>query len=191
MNKIDVPRSRLWLEREIESMRCDSGTTPTHLEALTSALFKGILLSDHFNSSAYPPTFYLDVERLRLFRNDLHHRIYQEISKEVLFEIVPKHSSQAQLAEAAAKLYHCVEAILSGCHGRLGANVEYIAAEIMRSVLKIEGREGQCDSDLMDFAQERLEADLRTVSPTFRKHAQDLVDSLLPQLQASVAKHAN
>jgi hypothetical protein len=190
MNKIDVPRSRLWLEREIESMSA-SGTIPTHLEALTSALFKGLLLSDHFNSSsAYPPTFYLDVERLRLFRNDLHSRIYQDISKEVLFEIVPKQASQAQFAEAAAALYHCVDTILSGCHGRLGANVEYVAAEIMRSVLKMEGREGQCDSDLLDFAQERLEADLRTQSPTFRKHAQDLVDSLLPQLQTSVAKHA-
>lgn len=187
MGKIDVQTSRSWLEREMESLTT-AESTPTHVDALTSALLKGLIFTDHFHSS-YPPTFYLDPERLRLFRGEMHAQIYQAICKEILLEMAPKQASQADLADAAAALQHCVDTILSGCHGRLGTNVEYIAAEIMRLVLLIENNPNSCDSDLMDFAQQRLEADLRTQSPTFKKHADDLVARLLPKMQACVTKH--
>ena len=100
-----------------------------------------------------------------------------------------KQATEADLAQASAALETCVTAILAGHYGRIGTNAEYIAAEIMRVVLLIERKDGQCDPDLMDTALERLENDLRTESPTFKKHAQDLVDRLLPRLQASVEQH--
>lgn len=187
MGKIDVSKSRLWLQREIEALTVP-GFVPTHLEALTSALLRGLITADHFHNS-YPQPFYLDHDRLRSLRNELQSQIYQEICKEVLFEMAPKQLSQTEREDASAALHHCVEAILSGCHGRLGTNAEYVAAEIMRLVLVMENNAGQCDPDLMDMAQQRLEMDLRTQSPTFKKHAEDLISRLLPRLQENAAKH--
>ena len=187
MNKIDIGRSRAWLNREMEMMTT-STTTPTQLEALTSALLRGLVFESHFSSS-YPPTFYLDIDRLRMLRSEMHAEIYITICKEVLVEMAGNQATEADLAEPSATLETCVTAILAGTYGRIGTNAEYIAAEIMRLVLLMERKDGQCDPDLMDRALRHLETDLRTESPTFKKHAQDLVDRLLPRLQASVEQH--
>jgi hypothetical protein len=189
MGKIDVQRSRWWLNRELEIMTTPT-TNPTHLEALTSALLKGLVFENHFHSpNTYAPTFYLDVDRLRMLRSEMHAEIYIAICKEVLVEMAGKQATEAELAQASTALETCVTAILAGHYGRIGTNAEYIATEIMRVVLLIERKDGQCDPDLMDIALQRLENDLRTESPTFKKHAQDLVDRLLPRLQASVDQH--
>ena len=187
MGKIDVPRSRLWFEHEMEALTT-AYSTPTHVEALTSALLKGLVFTDHFYHS-YPQTFYLDQERLRAFRTEIHAQIFNLVCKEVLYEMAPKQAPQTELEEAAAALENCVNSILDGCHGRIGTNVEYVAAEIMRLVLFIEKAATDCDPDLMDFAQQRLETDLRTQSPTFKKHAEDVVARILPKMQTSVTKH--
>ena len=189
MGKIDVQTSRWWLDRQLEMMTTPT-TTPTHLEALTSALLKGLVFENHFHSEAtYAPTFYLDVERLRMLRSEMHAEIYVAICKEVLVEMAGKQAREDDLAQASAALETCVTEILAGHYGRIGTNAEYIAAEIMRLVLLIERKDGQCDPDLMDNALLRLVTDLRTESPTFKKHARDLVDRLLPRLQASVDQH--
>ena len=183
MNKIDVPRSRLWLERELTHLQYAT-KSPTHVEALTSALLKSLV----FNENPYPQTFYLDADRLRSLRVDLQSMVCLSICKEVLAEMAGTQVSKPELMKASIHLHSTISAIV-GFSGRYQDRVENIAAEIMRIVLMLEKKEYSFDSTLLGFAQERLENDLHPASVVFEKHSQDLADRILPKLQASVEQN--
>lgn len=186
INKIDVVRSRRWLNREMEQMTAKTGTA-SHLEALTSALLRGILFNEI--DDLYPQTFFLDSERIWALRTDLHSSIYHDLCGGILTEVASSCSPKnTELVKAVALLRRSVQAIV-GTSGKFADRIENIAAEIMRFVLMLEARDYTSDASLLAFVEDRLVEELRTESPAFENRAQDTFDRLLPKLQASVDQH--
>ena len=195
MNKIDVPRSRSWLEYELDHLMSATNSTrnrfygtksPSHLQALTSALLKGILFNE--SSALYPQTFYLDADRLRALRLELHSGIYKSICRDVLADMAGVYASTSEFVKAAINFQNSVPAIM-GLSSRFEDRLENIAAEIMRIVLTLEGRYPPFDSAFLDIVLQKVETDLRVGSIAFERHAQDVCDRLLPKLQASVEQN--
>ncbi|KAK3050395.1 Protein SOSEKI 1 [Extremus antarcticus] len=174
LGKIDASRSYLWMEDE--RMFTDPALkVPSALEAVTSALLKSLVFYEL--APTYPQTFYLDQDRLRGLRVDLHSSIYHLVCRDVLIAmagpLIPRHDLQ----QAVAALHITISAI---------ERLSNIAAEIMRIVLLLEGRGPPFDATLLDFIEQHLENDMHHGSSAFQKHGQDLLDRLIPKLQDSV-----
>jgi hypothetical protein len=186
MNKIDVAKARLWIEDEM-SVPLPDGRNLTHLEALTSGVLKSLTFYEH--SSGYPQTFYLDVDRMRGLRLDIHSSAYHLVCRDVLIAMAGPKAIRDELIQAINALHITIAAIV-GIHGRFMDRVSNIAAEIMRIVLLLEHRSPPFDSTLLGFVEQQLENDLHPGSSAFQKHCQDLYDRLLPKIQASVEQNA-
>ncbi|WPH01915.1 Tcp11-domain-containing protein [Acrodontium crateriforme] len=188
-NKIDVRGSRCWLVNEMEHLRTPS-YSPTHLYALNSALLRDLFSGEHHSSQLpfYPATFYLDADRLRSMRTELHSRIYQQICKDIFIDFVPQWVNKNEVLKAQTAL-HISVAALAGANGRFCERLENIAVEIVRIVLMLEGRQHHFDSDLLTNVECRLRQELSSYSPVFERHARDLCAKLLPKLSANVDKH--
>lgn len=185
LNKIDVPRSRLWLEYEMAHLTTDI-KTPTHVEGLTSALLRGLMFAEN---AQHPQTFYLDADRLRMLSIELQSRVYQEICRDALVEMCPQTASRTDLVHAITGLHMSVSAIV-GVSGRFADRLENIAAEIMRFLLVLEGRrDPSFDSTLLAFVEQRLQADFLPTSIVFEKHAMELFERIMPKLEASIDQH--
>ena len=185
MNKIDMPRSRLWLEYEMAQMTSETNT-PTHLEGLVSALLRGLLYNE--DTSLCPQTFYLDVERLHLLRLDLHQGIYQKICRDILVETAGSHAPKAEIPNAVEALQVSISAIV-GASGKFEDRIPNIASEITRIVLMLERVHPPIDAGLLEHVEHRLEVDVQPVSIAFERYATELTDRLLPKLQASVVQN--
>ena len=109
LNKIDVPKSRMWLEEEMEWLMTED-SVPNPLQALTSALLRGLLYNDI--GSLYPHTFYLDAERLRALRMDLHSIVFRGVCRDVLVEMTRSPASKSELGKAADALCMSLAAIV-------------------------------------------------------------------------------
>lgn len=185
-NRFDVTRSRLWLDCEIAQLTTDD-ETPTHLEALTSALLRGMLFYD--TTTMYPQTFHLDTDRLRSLRVEMHTKVYQEVCRDILFEAASSCSPPADELIRAAALLRTNASAIAGPSGKFDDRVEHIAAEIMRMVLRMEGDKVQYDPFLLQFVENRLQLELQPGSVLFEKYALGLFEQLLPRLQANVARY--
>ncbi|KAK3714218.1 Protein SOSEKI 1 [Vermiconidia calcicola] len=182
MNKIAVPRAKLWIECEMSA-----ANTTSHLKGLTSGLLRG--LASNESLIQFPQTFYLDLDRLRGLRADLHSHIFYLICRDTLLDMA-RQASEGELNRSVAAFIHTLRAVV-GPPGRWNEKLNNIAVEIMRIVLELEKKDVSYDETLLDFIEQRLEHDLLPGSQAFDKHAQDLSDRLLPKIQASVDKNIN
>jgi len=184
IGKVNVRGSQAWLEQEMHVLMTET-STPSHVEALSSALVKDLLFNENI---LCPQTFYLDVDRLRLLRIELHSSIYHEICHEVLTEMVPSWVAETELAKAHAALRMTVAAI-AGSQGRFVDRIENVAAEIVRILLVLEERYPPVDTSMQSVMERRLADDFRLASAVFDKHARGVCQLLLPKLKACVDKH--
>lgn len=184
MGKIDVHKSRQWLDDELEHL-----TTPTyratHLEALGSALLRDVLFGD---IDPCLPTFYLDWDRLKCIRLDMRSTICYTLCREVLAELVPPYITPAELLRAQGALHASVSAIV-GISGRFTERIDNIAVEIVRILLILEGRYPPLETSLLGLIEQKLERALSPASAAFDKIARDTCDRLLPKLKLSVEEH--
>ena len=186
MAKIDVAKAWLWLEDEINVLWSE-GINTTRLSALTSGLLKSVIFEQ---AAAAPGTFYLDNDRLRSIRTDLHTVIYLNICRDVFYAMAAtSNATTSDLAHAAKALDLSVSSI-AGISCRFSERMKHIAAEIMRLVLALENRSTAFDATLLDHIEQHLETDFYTDSSAFQTHAQALLDRLLPKLKVTVKKHS-
>ncbi|KAF2715990.1 Tcp11-domain-containing protein [Polychaeton citri CBS 116435] len=182
--KIDVRAAQTWFLCEMDNCLEE----PTHLEALTTALLRDLVYAD--GNSLSPGTFYLDTERLRALRVDLHSRIYHYICGDVLVMLAGQSVSQSALSAAMRELYSRVSAIV-GPSARFGDRIEHIASEIVRILLSLENRSQPIDIQLQGHAEQRLVEDLRPGTIAFNEHAEALTARLLPKLIRGVSTRQN
>lgn len=167
-------------------MRKATGNLPDHLETLSSSLLRDLLFAS--STTCLTATFYLDIDRLRTIRLDMHNMICQRICSDVLADLVAPLASRTGLSEAVEALRHALPAIVSAQSQWL-ENVENVAVEIVRIFLTSEGRESPYDPDLMELAKRKLHEDLAPASGAFRSHAQEMLDVFLPKIKESVGTH--
>jgi hypothetical protein len=180
VGKISVAESRSWIQDCLEHQ-------PSYVDALAYGLIRDILLNESANMC--PPTFYLDVDRIRALRVELHSRVYYAICQDVLKDVAPSGISASGLTRAFDMLHSSVSAIV-GTQGRYTDRLENIAVEIVRVLQHVDGRGAPFDLDLLNQAESRLVPQLRADSTLFKAHADVLVQNLVPKVQARIRHHA-
>lgn len=180
--RIDVTRARMWYRRE-ETHLLDCDTCPNPLETFTSAFLRSLLSQTPL--SAFPETFYLDTERLRGLRSDLHNFIYLDICCEV-FDLLARDKINEQSRKAARASLRSAVVDIVGESRRHLENAANIAVEIVRVVLHLEGATVCYDADMTEFVEQRLRVDLQVSSMAFSTRVQETMDRYLPALYHAI-----
>lgn len=186
LGKLNAESSRSWLEQEMQYAMTTSEAIPDYLETLSSALLRDLLFAS--STTCLTSTFYLDIDRLRAIRLDMHNIICHRICSDILVEMIAPDSTRAGLPDALSALHVALSAIV-GPQSRWLEHIENIAVEIVRIVLTLEGRVPPLDSDLISLTERKLQTDLAPVSAAFCVHAQDMLDRLMPKIKDSVTSH--
>lgn len=186
IGKIDPLEARNWLRDELESAELQGQMAPSHLQALTSGLLRDLLYNDL--STMCPQTFYLDVDRLRTLRVELHGRIYQAICREVLREVSNPAVHAVEMTKACEVLQRSIAAIV-GTSGRFVDKADNIAVEITRVALVIEGHYPSFDANLLGLVEQKLSNYLRPDSSAFRQGAMALFERLVPKVETRVREN--
>ena len=186
LGKLDPDSSRSWLEREYESLSLIEKAPFTYLDALTHALLRDLIFCS--STTSLTATFYLDLDRLRTIRVDLHNIICHGVCGDVLVQLLERGTMRSEVPKALAALRKSLTAIV-GSQGLWTDRVENVAVEIVRIALELEGRAHPFDADLAGLAEQRLRQDLEPTSLAFGKHAQDMLERLLPQARQCVNTH--
>jgi hypothetical protein len=179
--KIDGPKSRLWLQNEMEMM------SSTPIDALVSATIRDLLL---YNSSNLPSssTFYLDVDRLRTLRTELLNSIYLDLCRQVLRDVLRPELSQQQVANACNMLTLAIPSIV-GSSSKFLDRSDYVAVEIVRIVMEVEQRPNKNDLTLLGPVEQMLADALRPDSRAFSATSQQVMERLTIKVQARVREN--
>jgi len=186
LGKLNPDVSRIWLEQEYDTLSLIGEEPLTYLDALTHAILRDLL----FCSSAtnLTSTFYLDLDRLRTIRVDMHNVICHKVCGDVLVQLLGPGAWRHEVPKALTALRASLTAIV-GSQGLWTEQVENIAVEIVRLVFTLEGRTHPYDADLIRLAEQKLQEDLEPNSQAFCLHAQDMLDRLLPKTKECVNAH--
>lgn len=179
IGKINMPESRDWLQECLPDQ-------DSHLDALTFGLIRDMLNND--STTMCPQTFYLDTDRLRALRVELHSRVYHAVCRDVLREIAPRNMNVGELTKAGDMLQSSISAIV-GVQGRFADRFDNIAVEIVRVLLVSQGRNPPFDVELLNVVEQKLGEYLRPGSESFARHAGVLTRNLVPKVQSRVADH--
>jgi hypothetical protein len=185
--KVDVEKAQDWLREEQACPMVGGDTLPNELLALGIGVLKSLMFYE--DGQGYPPTFYLDVERLRNLRQDIHVEIFQKVSRDALIELSRKSKPSPTALLAAIKELDGKVAAMVGTQGNYHNMVDSIAAELMKLVLKLEPNSGPYDETLLQYCEELLSMDLHYEAPAFSKQATIIYERLLPKVLLSVEKH--
>ena len=123
-------------------------------------MIHGVLRNLLFCSStaSLTPTFYLDLDRLRIIRIDLRNLICHSICGAVLMHVLDPEMSRCGVTKALSTLCASLTAIV-GPRGLWTEHIESIATEIVRTVLTLEGRSCAYEAELTALVGRRLEID--------------------------------
>ncbi|TKA62930.1 hypothetical protein B0A49_10051 [Cryomyces minteri] len=188
---IDDPRS--WFAQHEssctinESIGLDNAPASDHTRVLTSALLQTLLSSG--SGLNLPVTFALDLDRLSTLRSDLRDIIYEEICCEILSLVVSpmQHGVEALSSEKQALRGRLLDIV--GSARMWARHIANIAAEIVRSALRISGSPAEVDTSIAPCLESWLQRHLHPSSQLFRKHARQLAQLLHPCLNDSMTAH--
>ena len=186
LGKLNPDVSRLWLEQEYDTLSLIGEEPLTYLDALTHAILRDLLFCS--STTSLTSTFYLDLDRLRTIRVDMHNVICHKICGDVLVHLLGPGTWRSEVPKALNALRDSLTAIV-GSQGLWTEQVENIAVEIVRLVLTLEGRAHPYDADLIRLAEQELQENLEATSQAFCMHAQDMLDRLLPKAKECVNTH--
>lgn len=186
LGKLNPDVSRTWLEQEYDTLSLMGEEPLTYLDALTHAILRDLLFCS--STTSLTSTFYLDLDRLRGIRVDMHNVICHKICGDVLVHLLAPGISRHETSKALTALRTSLTAIV-GSQGLWVEQVGNIAVEIVRLCLTLEGRTHPYDADLIRLAENKLQEDLEATSSAFCMHAQDMLDRLLPKTKECVNTH--
>jgi len=186
LGKLDPEVSRSWLEQECNTLSAIEGTPMSYLDTLTHALLRDLLFCS--STTSLTSTFYLDLDRLRTIRVDMHNMVCHLVCGNILVDLLSPAVPRREIPEAWTVLHSSLTAIV-GSQGLWAERLENIAAEIVRIVLTLERRTRPYDANLIASAENRLQEDLHPNSSAFRDQAQDLLYRLLPKTKECVNAH--
>lgn len=180
--RLEVKRSRMWFKREATHLlACDPAATP--LEIFSSAFLRSLLSQSPL--PAFPETFYLDAERVRVLRNDLSSFVQLDICCEI-FDLLVRNKVNAQVREAAKDAVRATIIDIVGESRHFAENASNIAVEIVRSSLVLEGAAVCFNSQQADWVEKRLLENLQTSSRAFASRLQTLMDTSLPVIFSAI-----
>ncbi|KAK6439879.1 Protein SOSEKI 1, partial [Oleoguttula sp. CCFEE 5521] len=184
IGKLDKEESRSWLEREHRKYeREEYGAT--HLDALTHALMRDLVFAD--STTTLKPTFYLDIDRLRTLRLELHSSICLRIVLDLFHELCDR---VKPTQEADTTLTTRVDDIV-GAQGQWLDSYQNIAVELVRIIqqVEVEFPSDVPEHERIETAERRLLEDLPTSSDSFNQLGHETIEQLLPRAIASIDEH--
>ena len=187
LGKLNPEASRLWLEQEYNTLSAIEGTSLSYLYTLTHALLRDLLFCS--STTSLTSTFYLDLDRLRTIRVDMHNMICHLVCGNILVDLLAPTVLKCDLPKALSVLRSSLKAIVES-QRFWAAQIENIAAEVVRVALTLGGRTCLHDADLVALAERRLREDLDPSSPSFCNYAQDLLYRFLPKTKECVNAHS-
>ena len=197
LGKLNTESSRAWLESKVGSAELNLETRPDHLETLASSLFHDLLFAP--STTCLVSTFYLDVDRLRAIRLEMHNVICHHICSDILvaaartaFTRSPNTATTVArgLPAALPDLRAALSAIV-GTKARWPDHISNIAAEFVRIVLTLSGHSAQpYDAELIASAERKLRSDFASDSEAFCQHARSMRDRMLPKVKESIRVHS-
>jgi hypothetical protein len=179
--KVDGPKSKLWLQNEMELM-CS-----TPLDALVSATIRDLLLYSPSNLPS-ASSFYLDVDRLRTLRSELLNTIYLDLCRQVLKEVLRADLSHQQVGNACNMLQMAIPSIV-GSSTKFLDRADYVAVEIVRIVLEVEERQDKNDLTLLGPVEQMLANALRPDSRAHAATSQQVMERLTVKVQTRVREN--
>nr|OQO23237.1 hypothetical protein B0A51_11300 [Rachicladosporium sp. CCFEE 5018] len=184
IGKLDKEESRAWLEREHRRYRREV-LSATPLNSLTHALLWDLIFAD--STTTLKPTFYLDIDRLRTLRQELHSSICLRIVLDLFHELCDRVKPSK---EADATLTNRVDDIV-GVQGLWLDSYQNIAVELVRSIQQVEAEDpsGVPEHERIETAERRLLEDLPTSSEAFNQLGHETMEQLLPRAIASIDLH--
>ncbi|OQN96886.1 hypothetical protein B0A48_17440 [Cryoendolithus antarcticus] len=184
IGKLDKEESRAWLEREHRRYRREV-LSATPLDSLTHALLWDLIFAD--STTTLKPTFYLDIDRLRTLRLELHSSICLRIVLDLFHELCDRVKPSK---EADATLTNRVDDIV-GVQGLWLDSYQNIAVELVRSIqqVEVEDLSEAPEHERIEAAERRLLEDLPTSSEAFNQLGHETMEQLLPRAIASIDLH--
>lgn len=186
LGKLNPELARSWLEQECEHLGLLEGVLPSYLDTITHSLLRDLLFCS--STTSLTSTFYLDLERLRAIRVDMHNMICQRICGDIFIELIEFGASRYDIPNALNGLRSSLSAIV-GTQGLWTERIENVAAEIVRIVLGLEGRVNPYDADLISHAERKLQEYLDPTSAVFGEHARQMLERILPKTKQCVNTH--
>ena len=182
IGKIDGTRARAWIHDEMSEV---PGSMP--LEALVSGTIRDLLCATS-SSSTPPPSFYLDVDRLRVLRVELQSSVYLELCRQVLKEILGADVPEQTLLNGYSLLQDTLPAIV-GSSGKFYERRENVAVHLAHVVTQVDQRATKFDVNLVQLTEQMLASCLRPDSHEYTITAGRVFDRLVPKVQARVRQH--
>ncbi|KAG2162646.1 hypothetical protein D6C84_05994 [Aureobasidium pullulans] len=181
-NRFKVSDARAWFKDEEAFLNsCNVPSTP--LETFASAALRSLFSQSPLPN--FPGTFYLDAERLRILRSDLHNVIQMDMCVNA-FDLLIKNNVSASTRVASKKTLQANIADIIGEPRQYLENLENISAEIVRFVLQLEGATTTFDSDMMAIVELHLRAELSPSSPSLSAQLQTILNAQLPRFRNAV-----
>jgi hypothetical protein len=129
---------RSWLSQEHAILSLNKRLSgPTFPDALIHGVLRNLLFCS--STASLTPTFYLDLDRLRIIRIDLRNLICHSICGAVLMHVLDPEMSRCGATKAFSTLCASLTAIV-GPRGLWTEHIESIATEIVRTALAHAGR---------------------------------------------------
>ena len=170
--RLDLKRSRTWFKREASYVLArNSSANP--LEIFTSALTRSLFSQSPFD--AFPETFQFDAERLRTLQNDVSIYVQLDVCCD-LFDVLVRDKVNEHVRETGKSTVRATLAVMFSDTRRFADNAANIAAEIVRSVLLLQGSSTCHNSELADFVEKRLRVDLQSSSVAFSMRVHQLME---------------
>ncbi|OQO02954.1 hypothetical protein B0A48_11237 [Cryoendolithus antarcticus] len=184
IGKLDKEESRAWLEREHRRYRREV-LDATPLDSLTHALLWDLIFAD--STTTLKPTFYLDIDRLRTLRLELHSSICLRIVLDLFHELCDRVKPSS---EADATLTTRVDDIV-GAQGLWLDSYQNIAVELVRIIQQVEVSDPSDvpEHERIENAERRLLEDLPTSSDSFNQLGHETMEQLLPRAITSIDAH--
>lgn len=186
LGKLNPEVPRLWLEQEYHTLSAIEGTPMSYLDTLIHALLRDLLFCS--STTSLTSNFYLDLDRLRTIQVDMHNMICHLVCGNILVDLLAPTVLKCDLPKALSVLRSSLKAIVES-QRFWAAQIENIAAEVVRVALTLGGRTCLHDADLVALAERRLREDLDPSSSAFRDQAQILLHRFLPKTKECVNAH--
>ncbi|OCL09310.1 hypothetical protein AOQ84DRAFT_291507 [Glonium stellatum] len=199
--RINVEGAQQWHSFE-EAMRQSAppsyvrkGTGRAQFETFVQSLVHILLSNDP--SKDFPETFYLDQDRLRALKCELHDIVHFDFCCNVFDRLLRQMNYRGSIPHSVhqdlrSSLFAIIGESRNYSARQWVANIDYVAVELVRHALNLCGFARSYEAELVQKAQGMLRATLCSSRPSvFADRAEILERTVLPEILAYTNRHIN
>lgn len=191
-NKYNIPYARQWYLNSIEDVKripLSLSWQNTDVEVFCNSFLRTLLPN---STIQFPDTFSLDVDRLRVLREEVRDLMYENICCDILVRLLEhlKCNPENATSEAKRRLRNDLQTIIGdGSSPRfLAMPIGNISVELVRHALRLSGSNAETDAELVELTESWLQR-AHSDPENQQHHAEDLFRELRRGVTSSVEKY--